>query len=250
MNRLHQLRRTLPRNLKLNKSLAKSIEFVLIDIGPTKGLLAWARKTCGWALKTGYLKIFRVKAKFFHAPYAKNTAHAKAKGKILVNLDGDVLLPPHSAKKIIRVMRKYKGRALLHLLRTKGTFGCIAYPRKYFRAIGGYNQKFGPVGYQDVDIILRLVRRYHLPYVVGTKGVLTSRLARIHMKGRRKVVNVGLPRISAIKNSKKETIKNTKVKEWGKMNKKNATLGRRLMAAGKYIANGGKGQGWAAVRVR
>ncbi len=254
MHRLHQLRRTLPKNLAHNARDRKHVEFILVDIGPTPGLLGWARAHCGKALATGYLKIFQTKATRFHAPLAKNTSHIHASGKILVNLDGDVLVGPRGGRKIINAMRRHKGRAVIHVSGKRGTYGCIAYPRRFFMGVRGYDQSFGPVGAQDTDIIVRLVGRYKLKYVVRQRVPINSKLLFAYLRSLKKgfrgtLVDKGLPLTKAIVNSKRDTIRHTKVKNWKRADKANHRILRRNIRRKRFVANKKKkGLGYPGVK--
>ena len=54
-NRLHQLKETLPRNLRDCQGSAGSVEFVLVDFGSTDGVLDWVLDHHGDALRSGLL---------------------------------------------------------------------------------------------------------------------------------------------------------------------------------------------------
>lgn len=251
MDRLYQLRRTLPQNLKDNGKYVKDAEFILIDIGPTLGLVEWARETLGSHLKSGLLKIFQCPATSFHASIAKNTAHFNASGGILVNLDGDVLLGPYAVSKILRVMRRYKGRAILHMIGAKGTYGCIAYPRRHFFSVKGYDQSFGPVGCQDTDVILRMVGKHKLAYVTTRPRTFqTHRLGRyLQALGIRAPHHAkDLIKPKAIRNPKSATIKHTKVKDWKKANEANNRLMVANMKRKRWTANSKNHLGYTGVK--
>jgi len=241
MHRLHQLRRTLPKNLAHNARDKRAVEFVLADLGPTPGLLGWAKTHCAKALASGYLKIFQAPAEGFHASVAKNTAHVHASGRILVNLDGDVMVGPRGGMKIINAMRRRRGKAVLHLTKGAGTYGCIAYPRKYFMGIRGYDQAFGPVGCQDTDVIVRMIAKYKLGYVgrrrvpKNTKRLLAYLRRMRHFQG--VVVDSRLPGISALVNSKRDTVRHTRVRNWKKANQANHRILQRNLKRKRFVVN-------------
>ena len=89
-NRLHQIRQTLPQNLKDNQDAKDVIEFVLVDLGSTDGLHEWVKGTFADEMAAGYLKYYYTEElPLWHTSIAKNTAHIYANNLIVVNLDCD-----------------------------------------------------------------------------------------------------------------------------------------------------------------
>ncbi len=158
MKRLSQIQETLPINLKHNIPLQDSIEFVLIDFG-TEGLYEWVYENFTWALKTGYLRYLRTnKLKYWHAPIAKNTSHRYAMGEILVNLDCDNFTGKLGALHVMKIFQKYGKFIMLHQwsgVSKDGTYGRISCHRDTFFQLGGYDENFLPMGYQDHDLMMR-----------------------------------------------------------------------------------------------
>jgi hypothetical protein len=259
MNRLHQLRQTLPRNLRDNYKDKAIVEFVLADIGPTPGLVDWLNgdvflSKC-WSI--GYLKVVQVVLKGgqgWHASWAKNTAHraASLSSFILVNLDGDVFIGGGAGVKLIRAFRKHPQKvAFAHLANGRGTYGCMAYPASLFWQIGGYNQSFLPMGSQDVDLMARMTIRNHLPLLFcdpATRGARwLKELWPPSKKKPRMVVAPGrLPTPRSLRNSKAESVANVTTKlPYSVMNQRNMRQTKAGIGRKAFVVNGGLGvKGW------
>lgn len=161
-NRIEQLSSTLMQNLEDNKFLYDYVEFILVDFGSSDGLQNWIISNFQNELSTGYLKYFYTEQlEFWDMSRAKNTAHILASGDILVNLDCDNFTGKGGATYVVEQFKQYGEKLLLHQTSSDpgdGTHGRISLKKKFFYLAGGYNEKFHPMGYQDVDLILRLVR--------------------------------------------------------------------------------------------
>lgn len=177
-NRFHQVSKTLLKNLSDNKELSNEIEFVLVDFDSDDNLKEWVFLNFKEELKTGYLKyFFSDKLPKWHCSVAKNLAHKYSNGKILVNLDCDNYVGQDGAKFVLAQFDRYGEQLLLHQasgVLKDGSFGRIAVLAKYFQAVGGYDETFHPMGYQDADLIHRLVK-FGLKYI--SKGNLKFNLA-------------------------------------------------------------------------
>jgi hypothetical protein len=160
-NRFHQISQTLRKNLDDNRLHQEWIEFVLVDFGSTDGLRNWVPDNFKDDLLSGYLKYYYTEElPFWHASIAKNTAHGLATHEILVNLDCDNYTGYHGGQFVIRQFLQNRN-IILHQFGGylyDGTYGRIAVLKKYFDCIGGYDESFGPMGYQDTDMIERLKR--------------------------------------------------------------------------------------------
>ena len=162
MNRFEQISQTLLLNLKNNKNL--KVEFVLVDFNSTDGLKQFILNNNDFKfyLKSKQLKYyFTTSLKNWHASIAKNTAHRLATGKILVNLDCDNFIGKDGGEYIINIFKKNNYNIILSQskdLYGSGTFGRISISKDYFFKLGGYNELFYPMGYQDTDFINRAIK--------------------------------------------------------------------------------------------
>lgn len=162
-NRLSQLMETLPQNLDANRVDQEKIEFVLADYGSDEDVASWVWSNFESDVKSGYLKYFQGKINDrWNAPLAKNTTHRISSGKILVNLDGDNLTGYRGGMFVYEQFMSYPNDICLWQFSGKkqdGSFGRIAASRDSFFAVGGYNEEFLEMGFQDRDLVNRLEMR-------------------------------------------------------------------------------------------
>jgi len=187
MNRLDQIALTLLTNLKNNNN--KNVEFILVDFNSSDGLKEYILENNDFKkyLDTKQLKYyFTNKLKYWHASIAKNTAHNFATGKIVVNLDCDNYIGENGGNFIIDIFKENNYNIIFSQSKNiygSGTFGRISLLKVHFINLGGYDESFYPMGYQDTDLINRAIK-YNLKL--------------IHIDKNNK----------AIKNTKQESIKN------------------------------------------
>lgn len=220
-NRFHQISKTLGRNLKDNESLQKDVEFILVDFDSHDGLRDWVLTNFSEELASGYLKFFHTaELPSWDCSVAKNTSHYLATGTILVNLDCDNYTGKNGALFVLKQFSIYGPKLLLHQASGKpsdGSFGRIAVRRSYFLAVGGYNQSFNPMGYQDTDLIHRLIA-HGLFYIIKTQSAYNQ----------------------AIPNTKEESIKySNSEKPYLQMDRENKLLSKKSIAEGNIIVNAG-----------
>ena len=160
-NRFHQISHTLPKNLDDNRMHQEWIEFILVDFGCTDGLRNWIIDNFVDDLKSGYLKYYYTdELRYWHASIAKNTAHYCSNHEIVVNLDCDNYTGYLGGQFVIRQFLK-NARIVLHQFSgdpIDGSYGRIAVLKKYFDCIGGYDESFESMGFQDADLIIRLLK--------------------------------------------------------------------------------------------
>ncbi|MEJ5054147.1 glycosyltransferase family 2 protein [Sphingobacterium sp. MYb382] len=219
-NRLHQIKKTLKKNLRDNFPMKHRIDFVLVDFSSNDGLQEWIIKNFEDEIRDGYLKYYwTAELKEWHASIAKNTAHILAKGDILVNLDCDNFTGKDGGLFVLEKMLKLGiHNTVLHQFSndySDGTFGRISMSKKNFVYIGGYNEDFYPMGYQDVDLITRL---------------MVNGLSYMNFENKR--FNKAIP------NTKEEGLKNVfTLLTWNEMNFKNSLISRENITNGRLISN-------------
>jgi hypothetical protein len=172
-------------------------------------------------IRSGYLKYYYTEAlPFWHASVAKNTSHLLANNEITVNLDCDNYTGNFGGRFLIRQFIKYPVNCLIHQfggLPYDGSFGRIGVRKKHFIEIGGYDENFEPMLYQDEDLMNRL-RATGFIYI----PVPDSRYNR------------------AIRNTKEEGIVFTKSKlEWYEMYRVNKNRSEENIKNGNFVANCG-----------
>jgi len=218
-NRFEQISLTLPKNIKHNQIFNNEVEFIVVDFGSTDGTSEWIIKNFFDELTSGYLKFFKTKPiDFWHACICKNTAHLLANGKIVTNLDCDNYVGPRGSGYVLSAFEKDGDKLLLHQFSGvpfDGSYGRISTYKAHFERIGGYNESLYPVGYEDKDLLLRLVS-YGLKY----KHLFDKRYCQ------------------AIPNSKEEGMKyiNTDI-SFEEMNLHNRRMAKQNITNGILIAN-------------
>ena len=160
MNRFHQVEQTLIKNLEDNWEDRENVEFVLMDINSKDGFRKWIREQdLSKYTKSGYLRYYETDAlDTWHASIGKNTATHQAYGRIVVTLDCDNFTGYRGGKFVIDHFEKHDYKCVMHQFDwnpQNGNFGRIAITKKKFNELGGYDQSFLPMGYQDWDIIKR-----------------------------------------------------------------------------------------------
>jgi len=178
-NRLWQLSRTLPDNLQAVIAEGNS-EIVLVNYNSLDELDDWIRQFQP-QIDAGVLRyVHEQTAPLFHCSKAKNLAHLASTGEFLVNLDADNFIGDTIPTWRTLWMNHYD--TLIHGFcgdpsvisdRTNGTFGRIGLPRKYFTALGGYDEQMLPVGHQDEDLIDR-ARAHGLTIVRAAQSGLSA----------------------------------------------------------------------------
>lgn len=217
MNRINQIKQTLIKNLNDNKNT--NIEFILVDFNSSDGLkdYIFTNRTIKKYLINNQLKYFFTdKLKYWHASIAKNTSHLLASGNIVVNLDCDNFIGENGGD-ILLEQFKNKGKNIIisqsSEISGSGTAGRISLSKENFLKLGGYNEQFYPMGYQDTDLVKRATK-LHIKFVHLNKN------------------NV------AIANSKNESIKNCNTKiEYYTMENTNKLLSNINIENNELVAN-------------
>lgn len=170
-NRIHQIQKTLLRNLEDNKELIGLVDFILVDFGSTDGLKKWVKEQCAEYLGNGLLKYYYTeKLPYWHTSTAKNTAHCLASGEIVVNLDGDNYTGYQGGLFVINQFHENRPIVLHQFSGTykDGSCGRIAVKQSDFMKIGGYDEQLEAVSYQDIDLLDRLtaigLTKLHVPH--------------------------------------------------------------------------------------
>lgn len=161
MNRFDDLSKTLPMNLKDNIDFEEKIEFVLIDFENSDMIRNWIWHNFPAEIQSGYLAFYQTNSlKKWSAPIAKNNAHLLGKGAILTNLDCDNYVGKNGASIVLDAFEKSKNEIFLWQftgVKRDGTYGRMSISRKEFYRLGGYNEKFLEMGYQDNDLMNRAI---------------------------------------------------------------------------------------------
>ena len=196
MNRMQDIRRTLPANIKAERGY-ENVEFVLLDYNSSDGLGEWVRSEMMKHIQSGKLVYYRTEEpKYYDFSHAKNVAFRLASGDIVCNLDADNFtftkierfksdvcwsmymnrLANESQSKIILA----RGKRVNH-----GRVGF--YKSDFVDLLGGYDERMSHYGYEDYDITRRA---WHLGFVMYWWGTAYFNRYFTHMKDR--IVNLDM----------------------------------------------------------
>ena len=163
-NRADQLKQTLRKNLDDNADFKNEIQFVLVDLASTDGTCEWVISNFREELEEEYLKLYKVfDFPYWHASIAKNTSHFLGEAKILVNLDCDNFTGPNGGKMLMDLYEDEEVTAVHQFCQKEwfsGNYGRISMRAHVFNELGGYNESFYHMTYQDKDIIERVKKMY------------------------------------------------------------------------------------------
>jgi len=220
MNRLHQLEKTLRENI--DNSSDKS-EFIIVDYNSNDGLKNYIYTNFEKEILSGKIKYYYTeKIKIWHASICKNTTHIRANGKYLINLDCDNFIGVDGDNLILNSFYENGDDIIIsqtNSIVSSGNGGRISISRENFINLGGYDETFYPMGYQDYDLIER-AKKYGLKYININKNN------------------------KAIFNTKIDSIKNIGIKmEYNKMNNLNKLLSKINIENGNLKVNLIKGIG-------
>ncbi len=151
-DRLWQLRQTYLENIFQNDN--DSVEFVLLDYNSSDGLEAWVREFLSEFIAGGRVVFARERsALYFHAARAKNIAHRLASGDVVVNLDADNWCEGITS----HLWENFRPQCVYQYYNqnSDGSFGRIALARDAFLRLGGYNESFLPMVWEDSDLLER-----------------------------------------------------------------------------------------------
>jgi hypothetical protein len=174
-----QLEQTLPANLEAIRSL--DAEIVLVDYLSRDGLAEWITCEFRKEMDAGKLAFYRLTDDLpFSIPVGKNFAHRLASGDFLVNVDADNFIGD-----LAEVALASPGDEVLccdHY--SQGVFGRIGARREWFERVNGYDEELLPAGYEDEDLIARLVasglRRRHVPpSIPAIQNTLAERVSNL-----------------------------------------------------------------------
>jgi hypothetical protein len=172
MNRRWQLEQTLPGNLEVLRGTPHFLAVVDYNSGDDIGSLLRAQDQ---HRRAGRLLSFRTdEPTSFHMSQAKNTAHRLAlrrRPDILFNLDADNFLHRDTLTAIADLFSR-KRDAYLHNWSGQwgdGTMGRIAMRAEDWVRLGGYDEAFLPMSWQDADLMTRC-RAAGLDYVHDGSG--------------------------------------------------------------------------------
>ncbi len=165
MNRLHDLRETLPKNLEDNSGYPCA-EFVLLDYNSSDGLEDWVRSELGDYLGSGRLRYCRTEcSKHFRPNHSRNLSFRLARGELVANVDSDNLMWPGFLHRLNQCASVAEEKLLIvpesfmlpnsNRLLLKGRFALY---RKDIETLRGFDEELDRgFSYDDVNFVLRAI---------------------------------------------------------------------------------------------
>jgi glycosyltransferase involved in cell wall biosynthesis len=162
MNRLADLKKTLPCNIDCNEKYSR-LEFILLDYGSTDGLGDWVRKNMKLHLESGRLIYYWTKQNRFRPNHSRNVSFRLARGEVVTNVDADNFTHERFVERINQCASVAQEKLLIvpnsflrigsDRLNLRGRFALF---RKDIIALGGFDEELDD-GYSqdDVNFVLR-----------------------------------------------------------------------------------------------
>ena len=142
MNRLHHLKKTLPKNIKDNRSYG-NIEFVVLNYNSKDKLDEWIKTEMSEYIANGILKyIVTREPEHFLRSHSKNIAAKYATGDIVCNVDADNYIGKGFADYIHQKFKENKNSYLAvdRQTATMDCFGRICLLKDDFILLKGYDE--------------------------------------------------------------------------------------------------------------
>ena len=166
MNRLHQLKETLLKNIQDNIEYQK-LEFVVLDYNSQDEIENWARSYLQEYIDNGKLNYYKTKEpKYFNHSHAKNLAFKLANGEILCNLNADHFTGKGYADYVNKAFHKDPNIVITpvphNFYKTSkrdlpgDLWGKVCVKRDDFSKVKGFDERMIKFGNDDIDFINRL----------------------------------------------------------------------------------------------
>jgi hypothetical protein len=152
-NRLEQFRQTFDANLKIILQHPES-EWIILNLNSKDSLHDFMMKKLPF-LPNRVIYARETGDRPWHMSIAKNMAHRLGSGKILISLDCDNFISNTLNLLLDPIARGCQAIHLGSQIHGDGTCGRIAIERQLFYSLGGYDESFYPVGYEDLDLLAR-----------------------------------------------------------------------------------------------
>jgi hypothetical protein len=154
MDRLHDLRRTLPANLADNADYP-SLQIVLLDYNSHDGLEDWVRHSLADELKSGRVVYYRTtEPTHYEMARSRNLAFALAEAELIASVDADNFTNAGFASHLNRLATELPQQAVF-IKSWQRMNGRIALYKDEWTALGGYDESLVGYGYDDMDLVRR-----------------------------------------------------------------------------------------------
>ena len=115
-------------------------ELCVLDYGSTDGVAGWIKRNFMQYISCGLMNFYRfAEPKHYHMTRAKNMAHKLGRGRFVINLDGDNLIPNCQYLHLLQIKLQNTSRVVLSHGRSK-LRGRIGFYKTDFIKLGGYDE--------------------------------------------------------------------------------------------------------------
>jgi len=154
MNRLENLKATLPVNIKNNPY--PNVEFVVLDYNGSDNVGDWIKKEMMEHIESGKLMFLRTEEpEFFDMSHSRNIAFQAATGDIVNNIDADTFAKNNFADFVNKLANEQPEKAIFAKSRQllRGRLGF--YKKEFVEYLGGYDENIKSYGHDDADLMYR-----------------------------------------------------------------------------------------------
>jgi len=179
MDRLEDIRRTLPENIEANLKYPE-LEHLVLDYNSKDGFVDWVRKDMGKWLESGRLVVYRTEdPKEYSMAHSRNVSFRLASGWIVNNVDADNYTNGGFAYRINYLANQRPRKAAFAKGKTmlRGRLGF--YKDEFIDMLGGYDEEISGYGHEDHDL---LYRSYGLGFTMMYFGGKYCELVEGHKK--------------------------------------------------------------------
>jgi len=156
MNRLHHLKRTLPKNIKDNCAYG-NLEFIILNYNSSDGIEEWLLENLSIYLESGLVKVYTTsEPKYFHRSHSRNMAFKLATGDIICNVDADNFIGTSFAQFINDKFNAEDDIFLTPDFAVRDYIGRLCIRKEIFYQVAGYNEQFDGYGLEDYELYKRL----------------------------------------------------------------------------------------------
>ncbi len=227
MNRLYDLKETLPKNIKNNEEYP-NLEFIVLDYNSKDGLEQWMKNNMMEHIESGRVSYYRTdQPKYFSMAHSRNIAYKVANGEIVNNLDADNYTVKNTEEPMaepwafyLNRMANERSRKTIFAKGKRGMHGRIGFFKdEFIEELGGYDESLLGYGHDDHDLAQRAWALNYSMYWWGGKY-----FSRIKTSGKEKNENMERHwketedenKLKSNKNIKAGIFKANKGKHWGK----------------------------------
>ena len=224
MGRTHDLKETLPVNMKDNEDY-QNLEFVLVNYASRDDMDEWVKSSFEKEMESGRLRYVKVvdDIQYFEMGHSRNIAFKAATGEIVNNVDADNYTNREFASTLNKMAELQprnavfaKGKRLMH--------GRLGFYKDEFIRIGGYDEDLSGYGFDDHNLLYRAMAS-------GMKMMWWGQVCKMR--------RIKTPRALAGQNMADSN--------WKRTQEINRKLTFEKLARGEYIANRERNWGSASV---